>query len=76
MVRVIDEADADAVVLRNIERLYGIALGKAANAPLLDANILEELRYHIGAFSGQSHINRRRTRILVSKARMQNNPES
>lgn len=41
IVGIIDEADADAVVGRNVERLHLVTLGKPAYAPFLDAGILE-----------------------------------
>lgn len=43
IVRVINIADADAVVFRNIERLHPVALCEASYAPFLYTSILQIL---------------------------------
>jgi len=43
VVWIVDKADADAVVLRNVEGLDAVALSKATDTPLLDARILQVL---------------------------------
>ena len=68
VLRVVDEADADAVVLRNVERLHAVALGKAADARFGYAGILQELRYHLRALDGEAHVDLRRSGVLVGKA--------
>ena len=69
VVWVIDVADADAVLLRNVERLYLVALGEAAYTPLGYAGILQVLRYGLRTLDRQTHVDGRVTRLLVSIAR-------
>ena len=65
IVRIVDKADADSVVLWDVEGLNLITLGEATDTPLLNAGILQILGYHLGTISRKSHVNLGRSCLFV-----------